>query len=72
MIKDVLQSILNVEIYPIVSLILFAISFITVSILVLLMDKKELARLSHLPLDNPEYFNSHKDTSGECFKSGGE
>lgn len=72
MIKDVLQSITSVEIYPIISLILFVISFLAVGIKVLLMDKTELARISRLPLDEQNYSNDFSEAEDEQSKAGGE
>lgn len=72
MIKDVLQSITSVEIYPIISLILFVIAFFAVAIKVLLMDKTELARLSRLPLDDQKYSGEPTETTGGQNETSGE
>jgi cytochrome c oxidase cbb3-type subunit 4 len=42
----------GVEIYPIVSLLLFFIVFITMLIIVIKMPKKNIDEISQLPLDN--------------------
>jgi hypothetical protein len=69
MIKDVLQSIANVEIYPIIALILFFISFLAVTIKVLMMDKTKLAKYAQIPLeDNDSVVNGNNtpnNSSGE-------
>jgi len=64
MIKDVLQSIGGVEIYPIVSLILFFVSFLAVTFLALMKDKTELVKISRLPLDESDYLEETKNKSG--------
>jgi hypothetical protein len=51
MIKDVLQSIGGIQIYPVISLILFMISFGAVVIWAALQDKTKMQRMSNLPLD---------------------
>lgn len=61
MIRDVLQSITNVEIFPIISLILFVISFLIVFLKTWMMDKTELTRLSRLPLDDQIYPRASKE-----------
>ena len=65
MIKDVLQSISNIEIYPIIALILFLVSFLAVTLKTLFMNKAELARLSRLPLDENETAGEQPESSGE-------
>ncbi len=52
MIKDVLQSIEGIEIYPIISLLLFFITFVLMLIKVFNLDKKYLQKMGKLPLDN--------------------
>ena len=68
MIKDVLQSIASVEIYPIIALILFVVSFLAVTFKALLLDKAELARISRLPLDESDC----SETVNENLRAGGE
>jgi hypothetical protein len=65
MIKDVLQSIASVEIYPIIALVLFITAFIAVAVQTLFMDKTELARISRLPLDDTEKVGEQIKSSGE-------
>ncbi len=52
MIKSVLQSISGVEIYSIVSLILFITAFVLVMIWVIRLEKQDIRRYSLLPLDD--------------------
>ena len=65
MIKDVLQSIANVEIYPIIALALFIASFVAITLQTILMDKKELARISRLPLDDSDMAENETKAGGE-------
>jgi hypothetical protein len=50
-IKHNLASIDGVEIYPIISLLLFFIVFITMLIFVLKLPKRKIEEISQLPLD---------------------
>jgi len=52
MYKEVLQSIGNVHVYPVVSLILFLVSFSLVILWVMSMKRNDIRRWSRLPLDN--------------------
>ncbi|WP_111707898.1 CcoQ/FixQ family Cbb3-type cytochrome c oxidase assembly chaperone [Lutibacter citreus] len=51
-IKYNLESIDGVEIYPIISLLLFFTVFITMIIFVYKLPKKNIDEISQLPLDN--------------------
>jgi cbb3-type cytochrome oxidase subunit 3 len=51
-IKHNLESIDGVEIYPIVSLLLFFLVFITMILFVFKLPKKSIDEVSQLPLDN--------------------
>ena len=42
----------GIEIYPIISLLLFFIIFVTMLIIVLKMPKNKIEEISQLPLDN--------------------
>jgi len=59
-IKHHLDSIIGVEIYPIISLILFFLVFMTMLYLVFKMPKKEIDEFSNLPLDNDIKNNSYE------------
>ena len=50
----------GVEIYPIISLLLFFIVFVTMLIIVIKMPKNRIDELSQLPLDNDT--NSKENT----------
>ena len=52
MINELLQSIVGVEIYPIISLVLFLSIFLIVVWWAIRMDKKRVLHLSNLPLEN--------------------
>lgn len=51
MIKDVLQSIGGIQIYPVISLIMFMLSFSAVVVWAFFQDKQKMQHMSHLPLD---------------------
>lgn len=59
-IKHHLDTIAGVEIYPIISLILFFLVFSTMLFFVLKMPKKNIEELSNMPLDNDIKNNSHE------------
>ena len=52
MYKNVLESISGIEIYPLVSLVIFFIFFTLVLIWVLKADKEYLKKMETIPLDN--------------------
>ena len=56
-IKHNLESIDGVEIYPIISLLIFFTVFITMLVFVLRLPKKSIDEISQLPLDN---YNNNK------------
>lgn len=62
MYKEVLQSIKGVDVYAIISLIIFICLFAVVSIRILRMDKNELKKMAELPLE-PE--NNSQNSKGE-------
>ena len=51
-VKHHLETMTGVEIYPIISLILFFAVFITMLFIVWKMPKENIKELSNLPLDN--------------------
>jgi cytochrome c oxidase cbb3-type subunit 4 len=59
-IKHHLDTIQGVEIYPIISLVLFFLVFTTMLFFVLKMPKKNIDELSNLPLDNDLKNNNHE------------
>ncbi|MCA2004696.1 MAG: cbb3-type cytochrome c oxidase subunit 3 [Ignavibacterium sp.] len=62
MYKEILQSIEGVEIYPIISLIVFVLFFIVVTVWLIRMDKNYINEMKQLPLNNED---SYKLNSGE-------
>lgn len=61
MYKNVLQSIEGIDIYAIISLMIFFLFFIGLAIWVLKVDKKYLRKMESLPLDS----QSEKNIIGE-------
>ena len=59
-IKHHLDTIAGVEIYPIISLLLFFIVFTTMLIIVLKMPKNNIEEISNLPLDNDLKNKAHE------------
>ncbi len=59
-IKHHLDTIEGVEIYPIISLLLFFIVFTTMLIIVLRMPKNNIEEISNLPLENDSKNNTHE------------
>lgn len=53
---NTLEKIDGVEIYPIISLLIFFAFFVLVAYLVIKTDKKEIEEMSRLPLDNDTDF----------------
>lgn len=52
MFRDVLQAIEGIEIYPIISMIIFLLFFILIVIWAIKLDKKVVKNMKHLPLEN--------------------
>ncbi len=61
-IKHNLESIDGIEIYPIISLLLFLTVFVAMLVFVLKLPKKSIDEISQLPLDND---NINKENSNE-------
>lgn len=57
MIRETLNSIAGVGIYPIISFVLFFTFFITMLIWVMRLTKNQTAELGNLPLDSDEQQN---------------
>jgi cytochrome c oxidase cbb3-type subunit IV len=53
MYKEILQSITGIELFPVISLVLFVIVFTAVLISVSRMDRARADGLAALPLDDP-------------------
>ncbi|MDB5262084.1 MAG: hypothetical protein JWQ14_1365 [Adhaeribacter sp.] len=55
MYKNILQTIDGIEIYPIISFLIFFVFFIGLTLFVIFTDKKHIAAMSQMPLQlNPE------------------
>lgn len=50
--KDILSSIENIEIYPIISLLIFVVFFIGMFIWVIKVDKKYIDHMKAMPFDD--------------------
>jgi hypothetical protein len=53
-IKQYAERIAHIEIYPLISLIIFLVFFIVLLVYVIRMDKRSVNILSNIPLDTPE------------------
>lgn len=63
MIKEILQSIEGVEIYPIISLLIFFSFFIGIAIWLMKMDKSQIIKIKKIPFNND---NNQNLISGEA------
>jgi cbb3-type cytochrome oxidase subunit 3 len=52
MIRNLLQSIEGVEIYPLISLVVFVVFFVAILVWMLKIDKKYIKEMEQLPLDS--------------------
>ncbi|MCF6346935.1 MAG: cbb3-type cytochrome c oxidase subunit 3 [Flavobacteriaceae bacterium] len=59
-VKHYFEGISDIEIYPMISLLLFFIVFVTMLIYVLRIPKKSIEEISNLPLDEEENINSYE------------
>ncbi len=57
-IKQYVESIDNVNIYPMISLLIFFLFFVILLFMVKKMSKERLSELSNIPLDKEENTNS--------------
>ncbi len=51
MYKEILRDIAGIEIYPVISLVVFVTFFVAVLVRVVRMERSRVDRLAHLPLD---------------------
>ncbi|WP_018474423.1 hypothetical protein [Echinicola pacifica] len=59
--KEILKSIENIEIYPIISLLVFVLFFVGMGIWVFRVDRKYIDHMKSLPMDEkPKTNNSHE------------
>lgn len=54
MIKDVLQSVEGISLYPIISLIIFVLFFTILIIWMIKVDKNYIKKMSNLPLERED------------------
>jgi hypothetical protein len=52
MYQDILRSISGIEVYPLLSLLLFVTLFVIVVVMTVRMDRERVARLAGLPLED--------------------
>lgn len=53
-IQQYAEKMSNVEIYPLISLVIFFLFFIALTVYVMRMDKKAVKQLSNIPLDSED------------------
>ncbi len=63
MIRNYLQSIEGIELYPLISLAVFVIFFIAVFIWILKVDKNYIKKMENLPLESEN--NRNLNSTGE-------
>jgi len=66
MFKEVLQSIEGIEIFPVISLILFVGSFLLVIYAAARMSRAEVEYVSRLPLDESEICCHNRHADADC------
>ena len=54
MYKEILRSIAGIEVFPLISLVLFVVAFTAVVIHAVRLDRTRAARLAGLPLDDAD------------------
>jgi hypothetical protein len=59
MYKNVLQAIDGIAIYPIISFLIFFVFFVGLTLFVLFSDKKHVAAMSQMPLQNDSTTPNH-------------
>jgi cbb3-type cytochrome oxidase subunit 3 len=63
MIRNLLQSIEGVEIYPLISLVVFIIFFVVILVWMFKIDKNYIKEMEQLPLDSNN--NRNLNSTGE-------
>lgn len=51
-VKHHMETILGIEIYPVISFLIFSIFFVLVTIWILKMDKKQVDQLANIPIND--------------------
>lgn len=59
--KDILSSIENIEIYPIISLLIFVLFFVGMFIWVIRVDKNYVAEMKEMPLKDKTLNDLHHE-----------
>lgn len=54
MYKEILQTIVGIHVFPVISLVLFLVVFSSVLVWVALMDARRAERLASMPLDHED------------------
>ncbi len=52
MYKDVLRSITDIDIFPVIAIVIFMVFFIGLFVYVFKLDKKEVHKMASMPLDD--------------------
>jgi cytochrome c oxidase cbb3-type subunit 4 len=65
MYKNVLQSITNIEIWPVISFVIFFVFFLCLLIWVFTVDKKFIAEMSAMPIDDEKNSESTVEYKNE-------
>jgi hypothetical protein len=68
MYKEILRTIAGVEVYPVVSLLLFVLVFASMLVWVTRLDRKRLSGFAALPLDPPLPARSRADDDCDSTK----
>ena len=65
MISNLLSSIEDVSVYPVITLILFVFAFVLVVLRLVFMDKKTVEELKNIPLedDNEEFITNNENNN---------
>ena len=63
MYKNVLQAIDGIAIYPIISFLIFFVFFVGLTLFVIFSDKKHLAAMSQMPLQNDPQSSANKPSA---------
>jgi len=66
---DALRAIAGIEIFPVISLLLFVVVFTVVLIWTLRLDRARVAAAAHLPLDGTATSAAAPDTTGPAARS---